>query len=148
MMFILHFMPDNFIIWIVHLAIFIGITGNFVGLIVKFVPIINNYQHIIKNISLVLLITGVFFEGFFFSDKQWKDKIFELEQKVIVAEQKSAVVNTIIKTEVVKQVKVIKEQVAETYELIKTNEKSINSECKIPEVALKIYNDSIIHHHE
>ena len=33
-------------------------------------------------------------------------------------------------------------------ELIKTNEKSINSECKIPEVALKIYNDSIIHHHE
>ena len=67
------------------------------------------YKPFIRVAAIVVALFGIYFEGGYMTEKEWRSRVEELEAKVKVAEEKSVVVNTVIEKQYVDRVKVIKE---------------------------------------
>jgi hypothetical protein len=67
------------------------------------------YKPFIRVAAIVVALFGIYFEGGYMTEKEWRARVEALEAKVKVAEEKSAEVNTVIEKQYVDRVKVIKE---------------------------------------
>ena len=67
------------------------------------------YKPIFRIAALVIALFGIYFEGGYMTEMEWRARVEALEAKVKVAEEKSAEVNTVIEKQYVDRVKVIKE---------------------------------------
>ena len=67
------------------------------------------YKPFIRVAALVVALFGIYFEGGYMTEMEWRARVEALEAKVKVAEEKSAEVNTVIEKQYVDRVKVIKE---------------------------------------
>lgn len=145
-MWILSFIPDVLIIWIVNTILIVGIIGTLVSwffdFFAKFIPQLYSVKLPLQIISLILLATGVYFKGGAVVELKWRDRVAELEAKIVVAEAQSKVVNENIKTVYVDKVRVIKEQQIVVQEKIKNVEVKIDSQCKITAETVDILNDA------
>lgn len=145
-MFLLNFIPDALIVWIVNIILISGIVGTLVSwffdFFAKFIPQLYPIKLPLQIISLVLLATGVYFKGGSVVELKWRERVAELEAKIAIAETQSKVVNETIKTVYVNKVKVVKEQQIVIQEKITEKEKIIDAECKIVPETLGILNDA------
>ena len=102
-MWILSFIPTEILQLFVHgvviLAAVLFVASFFFGL----------YKPFIRVAAIVVALFGIYFEGGYMTEKEWRSRVEELEAKVKVAEEKSVVVNTVIEKQYVDRVKVIKE---------------------------------------
>ena len=62
-MFLLSFIPDAWIALAVHIIFGLGIIGIIVGTVLKHIPFVNSYGKIIRAVSIVLFVSGLYFEG-------------------------------------------------------------------------------------
>jgi hypothetical protein len=147
-MWMLAFLPDAFLAWIINTILITGIIGFaasfFFGYVVRWLPAIAPYHLLIQVISIVLLVAGVYFKGGYSVEMDWRAKVAELESKVAISEQKSKEANTQIQTVYVDRVKVVKEKQIVVQEKIKTVEVKIDSQCKITADTLDILNDAAV----
>ena len=67
------------------------------------------YKPLFRIAALVIGLFGIYFEGGYMTEMEWRARVEALEAKVKVAEEKSAEVNTVIEKQYVDRVKVIKE---------------------------------------
>jgi hypothetical protein len=67
------------------------------------------YKPFIRVAAIVVALFGIYFEGGYMTEKEWRARVEALEAKVKVAEEKSVEVNTVIEKQYVDRVKVIKE---------------------------------------
>ena len=67
------------------------------------------YKPIFRIAAFVIALFGIYFEGGYMTEMEWRARVEELQNKVKVAEEKSAEVNTVIEKQYVDRVKVIKE---------------------------------------
>ena len=145
-MWMLAFIPDAFLAWVINTILITGIVGFlasfFFGYVVRWLPSIAPYHLLIQVISIVLLVAGVYFKGGYSVEMEWRAKVAELESKVAVAEQKSKEVNTQIQTVYVDRVKVVKEKQIVIQEKLKTVEVKIDANCKVVPEAIDILNDA------
>ena len=145
-MWMLAFIPDAFLAWVINTILITGIVGFlasfFFGYVVRWLPAIAPYHLLIQVISIVLLVSGVYFKGGYSVEMAWREKVAELESKVAVAEQKSKEVNTQIQTVYVDRVKVVKEKQIVIQEKLKTVEVKIDANCKVVPEASDILNDA------
>ena len=88
-----------FVHGVVALAAVLFVASFFFGL----------YKPFIRVAAIVVALFGIYFEGGYMTEKEWRARVQELEDKVKVAEEKSAEVNTVIEKQYVDRVKVIKE---------------------------------------
>jgi len=146
MMWMLAFIPDAFLAWIINTILITGIVGFaasfFFGYVVRWLPAIAPYHLLIQVVSIVLLVAGVYFKGGYSVEMDWRAKVAELESKVAISEQKSKEANTQIQTVYVDRVKVVKEKQIVVQEKIKTVEVKIDSQCKITADTIDILNDA------
>jgi len=143
-MFILEFLPDNIIIAIVGGCIAIGIVGLIIDYIIYRIPFLLPFRFIIKFISTIILLVGVYFAGAYVTELVWKERVAEVQMRVAIAEAKSHEVNTIIQEKVVQKIKVVEKKVIVNHNIIEKHKEIINAECKIPDIAFKIYNISAL----
>jgi len=145
-MWMLAFIPDAFLAWIINTILITGIVGFaasfFFGYVVRWLPAIAPYHLLIQVVSIVLLVAGVYFKGGYSVEMDWRAKVAELESKVAISEQKSKEANTQIQTVYVDRVKVVKEKQIVVQEKIKTVEVKIDSQCKITADTIDILNDA------
>jgi len=145
-MFLLNFIPDAFLLWVVNAVLVAGIVGTivafFFGFFVRYLPWITPYRMILQIVALVLLIAGVYFKGGVGVEMSWRAKVAEMEAKVAAAEAESKIVNEVIKTVYVDKVRVVKETQVVVQEKIKTVEVKIDSQCKITTDTVDILNDA------
>jgi hypothetical protein len=145
-MWMLAFIPDAFLAWVINTILITGIVGFlasfFFGYVVRWLPAIAPYHLLIQVVSIVLLVAGVYFKGGYSVEMEWRAKVAELESKVAVAEQKSKEVNTQIQTVYVDRVKVVKEKQIVIQEKLKTVEVKIDANCKVVPEAIDILNDA------
>jgi hypothetical protein len=145
-MFLLNFIPDAFLLWVVNAVLVAGIVGTivafFFGFFVRYLPWITPYRMILQIVALVLLIAGVYFKGGVGVEMSWRAKVAEMEAKVAAAEAESKIVNEVIKTVYVDKVRVVKETQVVIQEKIKTVEVKIDSQCKITSDTVDILNDA------
>jgi hypothetical protein len=145
-MFLLNFIPDAFLLWVVNAILIAGIIGTvvafFFGFFVRYLPWIIPYRMLLQIVALVLLIAGVYFKGGVGVEMTWRARVADMEAKVAVAEQKSKDANEQIKTVYVDKVRVVKETQVVIQEKIKTVEVKIDSQCKITSDTVDILNDA------
>jgi len=145
-MWILHLLPDAFINWIVNIILIAGAVTTVAGFFVKFIPFVNTYRIPVQIAGIVLLTTGVYFQGGYTTEMAWRERVREVEDKLAIAEKRSAEVNTEIVTKIVTQTRIVRErgddiikyvdrEVVKNQEVIRFVEN-----CPIPEIIVNTHN--------
>lgn len=142
-MWILSFIPDAWITLAVHIIFALGIIGIVVGTVLDHVPFVHSYGKIIRAISIVLFVSGLYFEGGIGVEKEWRAKVAELQAKIKVAETQSKETNKKIHTKVIEKIKLVQVNVANNKQAINTHKEIIDSECKLNTKAVEVYNNAI-----
>lgn len=150
-MWLLHLLPDSFLLLIVNCILVLGIVGTFFSFVIlnrvlRFFPPLANYYRAFQTISVVLLLSGVYLKGGYSTEMTWRERVSEVEAKLKVAEEKSNQANVKIVTKVVKKlelvrtrgddiIKYVDREVVKDKEVIKFVEN-----CPIPQVIINTHN--------
>lgn len=147
-MWMLSFIPDALLIWVVNIVLIAGIAGTVVSVLfklaIRYIPWIIPYRLLLQLVSVILLVLGVYLKGGYAVEAEWRARVAELEAKVAVAEQKSKEANTQIQTVYVDRVKVVKEKQIVIQEKLKTVEVKIDANCKVVPEAISILNEAAV----
>jgi hypothetical protein len=146
-MWMLSFVPDSFLFYIVNAILIAGAIGTFFTFfilhrVVRWVPAIAPYHLILQIISIVLLVAGVYLKGGYGVEMEWREKLRIAEERVKVAEEQAKVVNEKIVVEYRDRVKVVTDTKFVIQEKIKEVEKIIDKECKVAPEAVDIHNSA------
>jgi uncharacterized membrane protein YeaQ/YmgE (transglycosylase-associated protein family) len=144
-MWMLSFVPDSLLIWIVNTILIIGAVGSFLSFFVLHkllnkIPALAPYYLLIQVVSAVLLIAGIYFKGGYDVEASWRDKIRVAQEKAALAEQQAAELNTKLNSEIKKKQKTIVENRIVYQDRIREVEKVIDKECKVAPEAIDIHN--------
>jgi hypothetical protein len=142
MMWMMHLLPESFLILIIHALLVTGLIGMVIGFIGGKLPFVGTYATIIKIVSIVLFCIGLYWKGGYSVEEDWRQRVAEMEEKVRIAEEKSKEVNTVIETKYKDRVKKITETRNVIVEKIKINEKIIDAKCELDPVVISILNEA------
>jgi uncharacterized membrane protein len=145
MFWMLSFIPDSLLLYIVNAILIAGAIGTFFTFfilhrVVRWFPAIAPYHLILQVISIVLLVSGVYFKGGYDTEASWREKLRVAEEKAQLAEQQAKDANAKIQTKIVEKIKVVKENTIVYRDRIKEVEKLIDQECKVAPEAVDIHN--------
>jgi len=141
-MWMMHLLPDSFLILIIHALLVTGLIGMVIGFIGGKLPFVGTYATIIKIVSIVLFCIGLYWKGGYSVEEEWQQRVAEMEEKVRIAEEKSKETNVIIETKYKDRVKKITETRNVIVESIKINEKIIDAKCELDPVVISILNEA------
>jgi hypothetical protein len=137
-MWIINWLPEAF----VHMIFLAGVVGTIAGFVLGFIPFVSKYKLPIQIISLLLLSLGVYLEGGLAEKAKWELRVKEMEAKVAKAEAESQKTNVQIVEKVVTEKEYIKVKGAKVVEYIDREVKVFDSNCTVPEVAIKAHDMS------
>ncbi len=140
--YIFSLIPDSMFIWITYTLFGLGAILYIVSKFVSILPFIKQYKFPVELLGVVLLVVGSYFYGGYATEKVWRERVAELEAKIAKAEEESKKVNVVIKEKIVTKIKEIKVFQDRIKEVIVEKEKIIDAQCKVPQEALDILNDS------
>ena len=141
-MWILSFLPDSFLFWVINLILVLGLAGTLSSFFIRFIPFLFPYATPIKITGIVLLVLGVWFRGGYDVEMKWREKVKEVEAKVAAAEAKSQEVNTVIEKVYVDRVQVVTQTKVVIQKQIVEKEKIIDSVCVVAPEAIQILNQA------
>jgi len=142
-MWFLSFIPDWILQWAIHGLVILGLVLTFIGSLVKFIPVIQPYALVGRQLGIVLLVIGVFFEGGYATEMSYRARIAEMQAKIKEAEIQSAKANEKLAAEVSKNKELIKEKVNRNAKDIEAKREAINAECKLSDDAWVLYNRAV-----
>ena len=125
-----------------------GILLTTVAFFVRRIPIINQYRIPAQVLGIALLVAGVYWRGGYAIEQEWRERVAEVEARVVAAEAQSKEVNTKIVTKVVTKTQVIRTRGADIVkyvdrEIVKYDTKfAPGGECEIPSEFIKAINDA------
>ena len=141
-MWLLSFLPDSFLIWVINTILLVGLVGTLSGFFIRFLPPLMMYAGPIKLLGIFLLVVGVWFRGGYDVEAEWRDRVKQLEAKIAIAEKKSKETNAKLDAEIKKKNKVIKENTVIYRDRIKEVAKVIDKECAVAPEAIDIHNSA------
>jgi hypothetical protein len=109
-MWILHLLPESYILVITYCLMGLGLLGMLISWFIFFIPFLNIYRTWIQLLSIALLSAGIYWYGGYGNEIAWRERVAEMQEKVAAAEAKSQEVNTKVETKVVEKTKVIREK--------------------------------------
>jgi hypothetical protein len=134
--------PDWLIVWLVNGLVVVGLIGISASWIARWVPYFNLYRGPIQLIGIVCLVLGVYFKGGADVERSWRERVKELEAKVAVAEKQSAEANQKLSNQLAQNKRLTQEVKNANQASIRANAEKINSECRVPDVAIGLHNDA------
>lgn len=146
-MWMLSFIPDSWIQLAVHIIFGLGLAGLILTWLIQ-----NVFDHFtglipwiktIRWVSIVLFVSGLYFEGGIGVESEWRARVAQLEAKIKVAEQQSKDANDKLKNQINSKVKIIKINSASNKESITQNKEVIDAECSLNDKAIVIYNNAV-----
>lgn len=144
----LSFIPDALLLLVVNILLIVGVVGcvisSFFGLVTRWFPSIEPYRLLITVISIIPLISGVYFKGGYTVELEWRAKVAKIEAKVQLAEEKAKTTNAEIRTVFVDKVRVVKETRFVIKEHIKKDAAKIDSQCKVAPEVISILNEAAL----
>ena len=141
-MFLLHLLPDAFLIWIINLLLVGGLIGIVVGFFGSKLPFVGTYARMIQIASIILFCIGLYWKGGYSVEADWRERVAEMEAKIKIAEEKSKEANVVIETKYKDRVKKITETRDVIVEKIKINEKIIDAKCELDPMVISILNEA------
>ena len=143
-MWLLHFLPDSFLIWVINGICIAGAVSTVLGFFCGWIPFVGRWKLPLQLLGIALLVAGVYFKGGYSTEMEWRERVAEVEAKVKVAEAKAAKANVVVQEKIVTKIVKIKEKAEATKENIRRNREKINAECKLSDEAIAAYNSSIV----
>jgi hypothetical protein len=141
-MWLLHLLPDAFLIWIINLLVVGGLIGMVIGFFGSKIPFVGTYARIIQIASIIAFCIGLYWKGGYSVEQDWRERVAEMEAKIQISEQKSKEINTVIQTKYKDRVKKITETREVIVEKIKINEKIIDAKCELDPMVISILNEA------
>jgi hypothetical protein len=103
---------------------------------------INQYNFPVHFIGILLTVLGVYYEGGRGTQAAWEAKVSNMEAKVKAAESKSQQVNTVIETQIVERVKIVKDTKNANKETAKLIARQLDDRCVVPESTVVLINSA------
>lgn len=139
-MWILSFIPDSFLIWVINGILIAGIAGTVSGFFFKFVPIINRYSTPLQLIGVVLLVAGVYFKGSYSTEMHWRGKVAEMNAQIEKIKSDSAKASKKVVYKYIERTKIVKEKSnAIRTQVTKYITKEVDANCTIPGSAIVLH---------
>jgi hypothetical protein len=140
--FLLSFLPDAFLLFIINSILVVGLLGALSSYFIRFIPTLIPYAEAVKIAGIVLLVLGVYLKGGYSVEMEWREKVTKVEEKVAVVEEKSQEANVVVQKVYVDKIKVVKDTKIVVQEKIVEVEKIIDAECKVAPEALDLLNQA------
>ena len=128
--------------WTFHSMIAAGIALIVASWVLKRIPFVSQYNFPIYVIGTTITVAGVWYSGMRESQSVWADRVKEMEAQVQVAEAKSQQVNTVIETQIVERVKIVKDTKNANKETAKLIARQLDSKCVVPESTVVLLNSA------
>jgi hypothetical protein len=109
-MWLLSFLPTDFLGFIITAIIIVSIIGMIVGFFGSKLPVISSYLTPIKYISIALFCVGLYLKGGFDVEEDWRQKVEAMEIKVKQAEAQAQLANEEIEAKTLEKTKLIREK--------------------------------------
>lgn len=154
-MWLLSFLPDTFLMYLVNMILIAGMISFFLAFfvlhkILNKIPGLSKYALMFQIVSALLLTAGIYFKGGYTTEMMWRDRVKELEAKVAVAEAESKKENVVVQEKIVKQKEFIKgkteyitqyidKEIVKKEEVIKYVER-----CPVPQPIIDAHNSAAI----
>jgi len=142
MMWLLHMLPDAFLIWIINIMLIGGLIGIVVGFLGSKLPFVGAYATTIKVASIVVFCIGLYWKGGYSVEQDWRERVAQLEEKVKDAEAKSQQTNVVIETKIRERTKRVVETRERIVQKIKEVEKVIDAKCELDPNVISILNEA------
>ena len=142
-MWLLHFIPDSFIVYVINMGILAGIVIMVAGTFMGFIPFVGRYKAILHVIGVALLVFGVYIKGVVSTSAEMREQVRALQAKVDAAEKKAKAANAHVQTKIVTKIVKIHDKANRAKDSIRRNKEVINKDCKLSEEAISAYNFSI-----
>jgi hypothetical protein len=127
------FVPDDMLKVAVDATFVGGIVGVMSGEILRFIPTLRPYLKFLRTLGYILLVAGVYFEGSYTTEMEWRKKVADMQAKVVVAEQKAKTANVEIQTKVITKIQKIHDTKVITKQVLKEKQVEIDK-CNVPDV--------------
>ena len=141
-MWLLNWLPDSILHFIVMATMFSGVALYVLGMFISFVPPALPYKEPIKFFAIVLLVAGVYGYGSYDNEMSWRAKMAELEAKVKVSEAQAVAANSALTAELAKRNQVIKDSQAAIKARIQKEAQQIDANCVVSNNDVTILNDA------
>ena len=141
-MWLLSFLPSDFLLFIINAILICGVIGTILGFVGSRLPVVGNYANVIKYVSILLLCIGIYWKGGYSVEQEWRQRVAELEEKVKDAEAKSQQTNVVIETKIRERVKRVVEKREVVVEKIKEVEKVIDAKCELDPSVVNLLNEA------
>jgi hypothetical protein len=141
-MWILHFLPDTFIVWFCNVLLLVGVAATVAGFVAHRIPLVTQYQLPFQVLGIALLILGVYFRGGVAVETEWRERVAVVEEKLKAAEQQSAKENTRIETRVVQKTEYITLRGQDIVQYVDRVVARYDATCAIPGEFIQAHNRS------
>jgi hypothetical protein len=136
---LLQLIPDGIFVWLTYLLFAAGVILYVVSKLVSWIPLMGQYRFPAELAGVVALVIAAYFYG----GVSYREQIAEMKQRVRIAEEKSQQVNTVIETKIVEKIKVVKENVYITREIVKeVAGKQLDAQCSLPQSTVSLHDSA------
>jgi hypothetical protein len=142
-MWILQFLPDSFILYVVYSAIALGAVGLLASYIIKVIPFLNIYRIPIQILSILLLTAGVYWYGGYSTEMWWRGETARLQEEIRKSEERAPVITKEVVTKYKDKILIVKRGVEVVKKEIEIKREIINEGCKLNPTAVEMYNKGV-----
>lgn len=152
-MWILHFLPDGFLEFVIYAILGAGFFATVISLVfinplLRFFPALAATYRLVQVASVAVFLLGVYLWGGYSTEMRWRGEVAELQKKVDEAQAQSTAANKMITEDTNVKIKYLKgrtEYITQYIdkEIVKYDTKFLpGGECEIPREFIKAHNDA------
>jgi hypothetical protein len=139
-MWILSFIPDSFLIWVINTIVVAGAVATIAGFFLKRIPFIDRWATPIQIIGVVLLVAGVYFKGGYSTEVAWRIKVDKMTAQIDRIKTDSNKASKKVVYKYIERTKIVKEKSnAIRQQVIKYVPKEADANCTIPRSAIVLH---------
>jgi hypothetical protein len=136
---LLQLIPDGIFVWLTYLLFAAGVILYVASKLVNWIPLMGQYRFPVELVGIVAVVIAAYFYG----GVSYREQVAEMKQRVKVAEEKSQQINTVIETKIIEKVKVVKENVYITREIVKeVAGQQLDAQCSLPRSTISLHDSA------
>ena len=136
---LLQLIPDGVFVWLTYLLFGAGVILYVASKLVSWIPLIGQYRLPAELVGIVALVIAAYFYG----GISYREQIAEMKQRMKIAEERSQQVNTVIETKIIEKVKVVKQNVYITREIVRdTAGRQLDAQCSLPRSTVSLHDSA------
>lgn len=125
-----------------HSLVIIGIIGLIASYLVKFIPFIYRYLIPLQLVSIISLVTGIYYSGVTANEAKWKAEVSKLKKDVLIAEERARNISAKVEYVFVDRVQKVKDVQILIQEKLRDISVSIDSQCRVTPDAVNAINSA------